>query len=121
METTKKSIFVAKRTIAQKKPFPPSSLNNCLEVEQFVLVPLSVYNSTNNPTNVTKQEPPNYKPDKAPTCHKGTLEREINQQLSKKASPLINKNSTHQAIKLQHFDSGWNKDWCAVEGLCSAL
>ena len=32
-------------------------------MEQFVLVPLSVYNSSNNPTIVTKQDLPKYKPE----------------------------------------------------------
>ena len=35
-------------------------------MEQFVLVPLSVYNSSNNPTIVAKQELPKYKPEQTP-------------------------------------------------------
>ena len=60
-------------------------------MEQFVLLPLSVYNSSNNPTIVTKQELPKYKPEQTPTYHKGTLKKAINQQLSTTASPLVNK------------------------------
>ena len=48
-------------------------------MEQFVLVPLSVYNSSNSPTIVTKQELPKYKPEQTPTYHKDTLKKEINQ------------------------------------------
>ena len=61
-------------------------------MEQFVLVPLSVYNRSNNSKIVTKQELPNYKPEETPTYHKDTLKIEINQQLSTSgASPLVNK------------------------------
>ena len=92
-------------------------------MEQFVLVPLPVYNSSNNPTIVTKQELPKYKPEQTPTCHKDTLKKEINQQLSTSASPLVNKILESPRIKLSNSntDSGWNRDWCAVEGLCTAF
>ena len=92
-------------------------------MEQFVLAPLSVYNSSNNPTIVTKQGLPKYKPEETPRYYKDTLKKEINEQLSTSASPQVNKTlvSSHQAIKFQHFDSGWNRDWCAVEGLCTAF
>ena len=124
LEVTKTSPFVAKRIIAQENKFPLSFLIICLEMEQFVPLPLSVYNSSNNSTIVTKQELPKYKPEQTPTYHKDTLEKENNQQLNTSASPLVNTNrwvSSHQAIKVQHFDSWWNRDWCAVEGLCTAL
>ena len=29
--------------------------------------------------------------------------------------------ASHQAIKFQQFDFGWNRDWSAVEGLCTAF
>ena len=57
----------------------------------FVLKPLSVYNSSNNSTIVTKQDILKYKPEQTPRYHKDTLNREINQQLSTSASPLVNK------------------------------
>ena len=60
-------------------------------MEQFVLVPLSVYNSSKSPTIVTKQKLPKNKPEETPTYHKDTLKKEINQQLSTSASPLVNK------------------------------
>ena len=103
-EATKKSTFVAKWIIAQKQ-FPPSSLINCLEMEQFVLVPLSVYNSSNNPTVVTKQELPKYKPEQTPTHHKDTLKKEINQQLSTSASPLVKKFLESPRIKLSNSNT----------------
>ena len=37
------------------------------------------------------------------------------------SSKQILKVSLHQAIEIQHFESGWNRGWCAVEGLCTAF
>ena len=67
---------------------------------QFVLVPLSVYNSTSKSTIVTEQELPKYKPEQTPTYHNDTLKKEIHQQLSTKASPLVNKILESPRIKL---------------------
>ena len=69
-------------------------------MEQFVVVPVSVYNSRNNPTVVTKQELPKYKPEQTATYHKDTLKNEINQQLNTSASPLVNKILASPRMKL---------------------
>ena len=69
-------------------------------MEQFVLVPLSVYNSSNSSTIVTKQELPKYKHEHTPMYQKVTLKKEINQQLSTSASPLVNKILESPRIKL---------------------
>ena len=82
-----------------------SSLIICLEIEQFALVPLSVYNSSNNPTIVTKQELPKYKPEQTPTYYKDTLKKEINQQLSTSASPIVNKILETPRIKLSNSNT----------------
>ena len=74
-------------------------------MEQFVLVPLSVYNSSNSPTIVTKQELPKYKPEQTPTYHKDTLKKKINQQLSASASPLVNKILESLRIKLSNSNT----------------
>ena len=74
-------------------------------MEQFVLVPLSVYNSNNSSTIVTKQELPQYKPEKTPTYHKDTLKKEFNQQLSTNASPLLNKILKSPRIKLSNSNT----------------
>ena len=74
-------------------------------MEQFVLVPLSVYNSNNNQTIARKQELPKYKPDQTPTYQKDTLKKENNQQLSTSASPLVNKNSESPCIKLSNSNT----------------
>ena len=93
-------------------------------MEQFVLVPLSVYNSNSNSTFVTKQKVPIYKPEQTPTYHKGTLKQEINQELTISASPLVNKISESPRINLSNFHTlilDWNRDWCAVEVLCTTF
>ena len=58
----RRSLLSSQKGLFLIKTIPPSSLIICLEKEQFVLVPLSVYNSSNNSTIVTKQVLPNYKP-----------------------------------------------------------
>ena len=74
-------------------------------MEQFVLVPLSVYNSSNSPTIVTKRELAKYKSEQTPTYHKDTLKKEINQQLSTSASPLVNKTLEFSRIKLSNSNT----------------
>ena len=74
-------------------------------MEQFVLVPISVYSSSNNPTIVTKQELPKHKPDQTPTYDKDTLKKEINQQISTSASPLLNKVLGSPRIKLSNSNT----------------
>ena len=74
-------------------------------MEQFHLEPLSVYNSSNNPTIVTKQELPKYKPEQTLRYPKDTLEKEINQQLSTSASPLVKKILESPRIKLSNSNT----------------
>ena len=74
-------------------------------MEQFVLLPLFVYNSSNNPSNVPKQEQPKYKPEQTPTYHKGTLKKENIQQLSTSASPLVNNILESPRIKLSNSNT----------------
>ena len=71
-------------------------------MEQFVLVPPSVYNSSNSSTIVTKQELPKYKSEQTPMYHKDTLKKEINQQLSTSRFPLVNKILESPRIKLSN-------------------
>ena len=74
-------------------------------MEQFVLVSLSVYNSSNNPTIVTKQELPKYKPEQNPAYHKDTLKKVINQQHSTSASPPVNKILESPRINLLKYNT----------------
>ena len=81
-------------------------------MEQFVLVPASVYNKSAE--FVTKQELPNYKAEQPPTYQIDSLKRDINHKLSGKADPLIdkilscsrNKLSNSQTIISEGFDTG---------------
>ena len=74
-------------------------------MEEFVLAPLCVHNSDSNPTIVTKQELPKYKPDQTPTYHKRRLKKETNQQLSTSASPPVNKILASPRIKLSNSNT----------------
>ena len=72
----RRSLLSLQKGLVLIKTFFCSSLIFCLEMEQFFLVTLSVYNSTNNPTNVTKQELPKSKPEQNPTCQKDTIKKQ---------------------------------------------
>ena len=74
-------------------------------MEQFYLVPLSDYNSSSNPTIVTKHELLKYKHEHTPTYHKDTFKEEFNQQLSTSASPLKNKILESPRIKLSNSNT----------------
>ena len=101
----RRSLLSSQKGLLLIKTISPSSLITCLEMKQFVLVPLSVHNSSNNPTIVTKQELPKYKPEQTPTYHKDTLKKESNQQLSTSASPLVNKIIESPRIKLSNSNT----------------
>ena len=59
-------------------------------MEQFVLVPASVYNkSVTTPSVTPKQELPKYKAEQPPTYQTDSLKRDINKKLFGKADPLI--------------------------------
>ena len=74
-------------------------------MDQFVLLPLSVYNSNKNSTIVTKQDLPKCKPEQTPTYHKDTLKKEIIQQLSTSASLPVSKIIESPRIKLSNFNT----------------
>ena len=58
-------------------------------MEQFVLVPASVYNKSIQ--SVTKQELPKYKAEQPPTYQIDSLKKDINKKLFGKADTLIDK------------------------------
>ena len=101
----RRTLFSSQNDCSSYKQFPPSALIICLEMEQFVLVPLSVYNSSNNPTIVTKQELTKYKPEQTPTYHKVSLKKGIKQQLSTSDSPLVNKILEYPRFKLSNSNT----------------
>ena len=67
-------------------------------MEQFVLVPASVYNKSAQ--SVTKQELPKYKAEQPPTYQIDSLKRDINKKLFGKADTSIDKILSCCRIKL---------------------
>ena len=70
-------------------------------MEQFVLVPASVYNKSVTTQSVTKQELPKYKAEKPPTYQIDSLKRDINKKLFGKADPLTDKTLSCLATSFQ--------------------
>ena len=66
-------------------------------MEQFVLVPASVYNKS-----VTTQKFPKYKAEQPPTYRIDSLKRGINKKLFGKADPLMDKILSCSRIKLSN-------------------
>ena len=60
-------------------------------MDQFFLVPASVYNKSFVIQSVTKQEFPKYQPSQNPTCQTDSLKKEINKKLFSKADSLADK------------------------------
>ena len=71
----------------------------CLEMDQFVLVPASVYNKSLITHSVTKQELPKCQPFQNPTYQIDSLQKEINKKLFSKADSLVDKFLSCQRIK----------------------
>ena len=71
-------------------------------MEQFVLVPASVYNKSVTTQSVTKQELPKYKAEQPPTYQIDSLKRDINKKLFGKADTLTDKILSCSRIKLSN-------------------
>ena len=71
-------------------------------MEQFVLVPASVYNKSLITQSVTKQELPKYQPLQNPTYQVDSLKKEINKKLFSKADSLVDKTLSCPRIKLSN-------------------
>ena len=71
-------------------------------MEQFVLVPASVYNKRVTTQYVKKQEIPKYTAEQAPTYQIDSLKRDINKKLFGKADDLIDKILSCSRIKLSN-------------------
>ena len=70
-------------------------------MEQFVLVPASVYNKNLITQSVTKQELPKYQPSQNPTYQVDSLEKEIKEIFSK-ADSLRDNSLSCPRIKLSN-------------------
>ena len=71
-------------------------------MEQFVLVPASVFNKTLITQSVTKQELPKNQPSKNPTYQIDLLKKEINKKLFSRADSLGDKVLSGPRIKLSN-------------------
>ena len=71
-------------------------------MEQFVLVPASVYNKSVTTQSVTKQELPEYKAEQPPTYQIDSLKSDINKKVLGKADTLIDKDFACSRIKLSN-------------------
>ena len=69
-------------------------------MDQFFLVPASVYNKNLITQSVTKQELPKYQPSQNPTYQVDSLKKEINKKLFSKADSLVDKILSCPRIKL---------------------
>ena len=71
-------------------------------MEQFVLVPASVYNKSVTSQSVTKQDLPKYKAEQPPTYQVDSLKRDIKKKVFGKADNLIDKILSCSRIKLSN-------------------
>ena len=78
------------------------SLTIFLDMDQFVLVPASVYNKSLITQSVTKQKLPKYQPSQNPTYQIDSLKWEINKKLFSKADSLVDKFLSCPRIKLSN-------------------
>ena len=69
-------------------------------MDQFVLVPASVYNKSLITQPVTQQELPKYQPSQNPTYQIDSLKKEINKKLFSKADSLVDKILSFPRINL---------------------
>ena len=71
-------------------------------MDQFVLVPASVYKKSSITQSVTKQELPKYQDSQNPTYQIDSLKKEINKKLFSKADSLVDKILSCPRIKLSN-------------------
>ena len=74
-------------------------------MDQFVLVPASVYNKSLITQSVTKQELPKYQPSQNPTYQIDSLKKEMNKKLFSKSDSLVDKILSSPRIKLSNSET----------------
>ena len=89
-------------------------------MEQFVLVPASVYNKSLITQSVTKQELPKYQPSQNPTYQIDSLRKETSKKLFSKADSLVDKIFFCPRIKLSNSQTLIldGRNWNFPVGLC---
>ena len=97
----RRDILASKIGLQFIKTITPPVINQfCLDKEQLVLLPASVYNKNLTTQSVTKQELPKYQPSQNPTSHIDSHKNMMNKKLFSKADSLIEKNLFCPRIKL---------------------
>ena len=71
-------------------------------MDQFVLVPASVYNKSSLTQSATNQELPKYQTSQNPTYHIDSLTKEVNKKLFSKADSLVDNILSSPRIKLSN-------------------
>ena len=84
------------------KLFLLPSLTVCVDMEQFVIVPASVYNKHLISQPVTMPQLPNYQPSQNPTYQIESLRKEINKKLFSTAWSSVDKTLSCLRIKLSN-------------------
>ena len=74
-------------------------------MDQFVLVPASVYNKSLITLSVTKQKLPKYQPSQNPTYQIDSLKKEKNKKLFSKADSLVDKILSCPRMKLSNLQT----------------
>ena len=74
-------------------------------MDQFVLVPASVYNKSLITQSVTKQELPKYQPSQNSSYQIDSLKKDINKKLFSKADSLVDKFLSSPRIKLSNSET----------------
>ena len=117
----KKTFWRPKEAYSSLKLLLLPSLTICLDREQFVLVPASVYNKSLITPSATKQDLPKYQPLPNPMYQIDSLKKEINKKLFSKADSLVDKFLSCPRIKQSNsnFTFGWCGNWNFPVGLCS--
>ena len=90
LKAKKRTPGVRKWLQLKKFSLNPSS-KVCLDMEQFVLVLVSVWNRSLIKQSVTQQKFLKCQPSKNPTYQIGSLKKEINKKLFAKADSLVDK------------------------------
>ena len=101
LEAKRRHSGIRKRHSSIKLLLLPS-LTFCLDMEQFVLVPASVYNKNLINLLVIKEELPMYQPSQNPTFRIDSLKKEINKKLFSKANSFADKILSCPRIKLSN-------------------
>ena len=104
-------ILAFEKSLQLRKVSTPPSKTICVDMEQFVLVPASVYNNKYLKTQtVTKQKLPKYQDEQNPRCQTDSLKKKTN-DLFDKADSLSKKLLSCLRFKLPKFADFKNR-WC---------